>query len=470
MKEIKNKTKIWAIVCVVAFLVPLCITTNSMADEVPLSVSVISSNKLHMPGIPVPRNGYGYSILWSRTWSDGDYMNTTGEKVATDSNNNIIVYARACAQGPYENVIMKYSPSGTRLWVKHVNLSGLGNVVDLSAYAEDGNTLRCSIPPESPYTRLLSNNAVDDDMQFFSIDIGVDSDDNIIFLGDLWLNATPVNQEYVVVFKYDSNGNELWKNKYDYLDFIFPGEDMAIDADDCVYVPCTNYLSNFVLKITPSGDVDWFKSIGVDFFCLPLSVAIDSNGDPISTALNCIASPSGTTDSIEFTKFNHVTGQRLIQTEISIPRRGNVIVDAGLVVDKTDNSVFFGFLDRIYKIAPSLEYFSKLIPYTFVNFDLKISGEMLIACGGWIDVRGVTNYYSAIYNKDTGAKILDMPLGALIYCLDPFFQQYFQHMKAISIDRNGDVVFSGGEGGLRLVKIHITRGVQPQIVISDPIQ
>ena len=71
-----------------------------------------------------------------------------------------------------------------------------------------------------------------------------------------------------------------------------------------------------------------------------------------------------------------------------------------------------------------------------------------------------------MYDKDSGNKLLGMALGELLYCTAPFFQQYHNHLRGMSIDNNGDILFAGGQGGLRTVKVRITESIIPNELLQ----
>ena len=171
-----------------------------------------------------------------------------------------------------------------------------------------------------------------------------------------------------------------------------------------------------------------------------------------------------------FTKFNGATGDKLADGVLEIPLRDIVFHDAALAIDTSDNSVFFGFVDYIYKIDASFNEIIWQKQYTYYINDLVVLDEMLITCGGWCLVDDVINYYAAAYNKNSGTKLLDMALGEILFSEDPFFQHYFNQLKGMSIDNNGDVLQAGGLGGIRTVKFQITNGMIPPMPGIPPIE
>ena len=85
---------------------------------------------------------------------------------------------------------------------------------------------------------------------------------------------------------------------------------------------------------------------------------------------------------------------------------------------------------------------------------------MLVTCGGFINVSGTIQYYAGVYNKNTGAVLLDMALGSILpYEAPPLFQFLENQFQGMAIDTHGDLFFSGGAGGLILVKVHVTQSI-----------
>ena len=364
-----------------------------------------------------------------------------------------------------QHVIIKYDTDGNLLWQISVDVDGLDNIesIDLEGYVDQ---------PPMPIgygncTNNMTQISSDEDPRFKMCDICLDDDDNIIFVCRLVEQIEPPQQTYVVVFKYDQNGNELWKNKYDYNDLLEPGYDIVIDTDSSIFIPCTNYIWSFLLKLNPEGSFEWIKPIKIIPFWWALSVVLDSNENPIVSAIYCAIDPLDPTMPIAITKFSNSFGNKLVDGVLEIPLRGTTFPDAALAIDTSDGSVFFGFIDKFYKINPSLSTITWQKEYTYPIFDLVLSNEKLIACGGWCTVNDDLNYYAAVYNKNSGNKLLDMVLGELLYCEDPFFQGHHNHLKGMSIDNNGDVLFAGGKGGIRIMKVRITNTGIPNKDLSN---
>ena len=386
-------------------------------------------------------------------WLDGDISGTWGGKVATDSNNNVIVYGGSGAIE--QHIVVKYDTDGNLLWQIPVDIDGLDYIepVDLESYIEE---------PQMPigyenYTNNITQMKISSggNPHFHISSICTDENDNIILIGEIYYMEPP-QPGYIVVFKYDQDGNEIWKNAYDYNDWLRIGLDSIVDSDGSIFIPCLHYLWSYVLKLNSDGSVDLVTPVNILPGWYTLSIALDSNENPVVVAIYFATDPSGSTMPIRLTKFNSNTGDKIADGVLEIPLRGVQFGDVALAVDTSDNSIFFGFIDYIYKIDALFNQIIWQKQYRcFIN-DLRVIDEKLVTCGGWCTVNGVTNYYSAVYNKDSGNKLLDMALGEILFSDDPYFQQYFNQLKGMSIDNDGDVLFAGGQGGIRTVKVRIT--------------
>ena len=319
-----------------------------------------------------------------------------------------------------------------------------------------------NLPPEyenctNEWTRI----ECDEETQFYAKAICIDEYDNIILVCDLVTQMANPQKNYVAVFKYDQNGNEIWKNKYDYRDMLFPGHDSVVDSEGNIFIPCSNYFWSYVLKLNFDGSVDWIKTIRLIPFWYALSVALDSNENPVVAAIFLLINPQSSTIPLGITKFNGNTGAKITNGVLSISLSDATFTDSALAIDTTDNSVFFGFVDTFYKINPEFDTIAWQKYHTSYIYDLMISDEKLIVCGGWCSVNDVLHYYSAVYHKNSGDLLLHMALGELLYCDDPWFQGLLNHLFGISVDTQGDILFSGGEGGMRTVKVRITYSNMP---------
>lgn len=452
----KEKTNIWkkaGVLALATILISIAFAGNISADKE-------SKEYAHIQ--------YDYEILWSQEWFDGDVVDTHGGKVAVDSNDNVFITGYSGIVD--EDIVLVYDADGNPIGGWIVDIDGLEYItsVDLEPYLEEQQAPL--EPYQSELTRIMMQ-PDEDDTRFMIYSIIIDPDDNIILVCHYVAQVSAPQEHYLVVLKYDSQGEEIWKYAYDYHDLLNPGCDAVVDSDGNIIIPCTDFFWPYVLKLEPDGDVDWFRLINLRPFWWPQSVALDSNEDIVVSSLDCLFDPYGPTIPIEFIKLDNVWGLKMDSNELEVPNRGTWFHDAALVVDTSDDSVFFGFMDYIYKIDASFDEIVWQVEYTPLINELVIIDKMLITCGGWCYVGDVLNYYSAVYSTRSGKKLLDIPLGPILFADDPFFQVYLNQMNGVVVDSQGNILQTGGEGGIRTIKFHVTNGISyttPPIEASDP--
>jgi hypothetical protein len=439
MKKNNRKTKASAIAVAILFL------------------AMTAASTINVTALAIPHQkdmSYHYQILWTRIWQDGN-LNTAGGKIATDSENNAIAYVSAQADDSCK--LVKYDTDGNFVFQVDITTDNVTNV-DALIYSEE-EPLK---GPFSEYFTKIPEMEENTDEMFLVEDIRTDPDDNIIIVSDYaYRDDEGIAHEFIYVFKYDSNGNEVWKNSYTCsllgLEFVMGGCDNAVDSQGNIYVGVYTLVGTFILKLDENGDVVWFElTKDLPLIWAPMSVVLDSNEHPIISLLNCATNPE-THDMmpIGLVKLNKINGDRMVNGEIEVPLRVTMFRDMALAVDTTDNSVFFGFGNYICKVSPTLDNIVWGKDYVYFINELLVDGEKLITCGGWCTVGDVINYYSAVYHKNTGALLLQMALGQILYSDDPFFQPYLNQLVGMTIDHQGKILYSGGEGGLVIIKVKI---------------
>ena len=233
-----------------------------------LTPTTIAANVLQSSYVLCHRQspGYNYQIQWTRIWSDDDWVKTKGKKVATDSNDNAV----ACVySGKDDTCFMeKYNSVGNRVFFIPVDI----NATIVHPYTEENSE------PTGNYTMMGRRGDSENGSYFVIKTICTDSQNNIYLISDHYIvENEPPNHEYVCVFKYDQDGNEIWKNAYttSLLNFMFPGRDSALDSNGNIYIPCWCADGTFLMKIDINGGVLWFKNIKPSFVWFPESVALD---------------------------------------------------------------------------------------------------------------------------------------------------------------------------------------------------
>lgn len=143
--------------------------------------------------------------------------------IVTDNDGNIYV-AGSTYNSNYDYVLIKYNPAGTIIWVKQYN--GTGNASD------------------------------------FISGMTIDNSGNIIVTGRSIGAGTAL--EDCVTIKYNSDGNELWVQRYN-GGLVDAGNEITIDQFDNIYVCGSKYRTSanpdyLVIKYQPNGTTEWLQS------------------------------------------------------------------------------------------------------------------------------------------------------------------------------------------------------------------
>ena len=135
--------------------------------------------------------------LWVSKYNGSGDADDYAQDIVSDDSGNIYVTGYSFGSSSYNDyATIKYDSSGNELWVKRYN--GLGNLSD------------------------------------WAWSIAIDDLGNIYVSGESWGIST---QSDIVTIKYDSQGNELWVERYDGpANFLEYGEAMMVDDSGNVYV------------------------------------------------------------------------------------------------------------------------------------------------------------------------------------------------------------------------------------------
>jgi hypothetical protein len=233
------------------------------------------------------------SIICQTPFDDPDEVNG----IAVDSDGNIIVAA--------DEYIAKFDPECNELWTvefydssanfRDVTVDPDDNIIAVGDLSYDG-----LVAKYNPGGTKLWHKVFDFDSWDWHDDanaVAVDSNGNIIVAGVSKQREVPWEDRWIVL-KYNSNGNELWR---DYYRYVFGAEepnseanDVAVDSSDNVIVtgevevhggfyPDRQMLT---IKYESDGDRMWIEEygtvedIGVDNS--GRTVAVDSQDDIIT--------------------------------------------------------------------------------------------------------------------------------------------------------------------------------------------
>jgi hypothetical protein len=245
-----------------------------------------------------------------------------------DSNGNLETGSGAAPSGQDDGVIIKYSPSGSKVWAKqisaaggtYVNVYGLqcapnGNVyffgvtdanlltntgpstgpqdVFLMAFDPNGNRLwtkQYGLAANSPQTKW---SAMDSSGNFY----GVLYTDGSVF-------GSQIGTQDTVVVKFDSSGNLVWSKHFGHAGLAFHPGTIEVKRDgSAIYVAgagAWNLETNsapggtigttpiFLAKLDSDGNQVWLKNKTIDADLNPaiFGIALDETSNTIYTAWN----------------------------------------------------------------------------------------------------------------------------------------------------------------------------------------
>jgi len=398
---------------------------------------------------------YDYEILWEENWEDGGFWTRAGYS-DIDENNNI--YMSAYLQQEEKRVVRKYNTDGEVQWETEIDIDGIeySEFIDVEPYVIGG------------YQQPLGNESfnVTDVFELESVNsssrsyyLCVDQTTNeVVVLGNVIVDDDQGHQdEYIVIAKYDGEGNELWKKAYTFLlDTLNAGDNFALDSEGNIFTLCWSIAGASVLKLSPDGVPLWSRVMKHTILWWPLSLAIDGNDNVVTTSLYLnIFDPLNLT--IYFATYSP-NGLKLDDSYIPITVFSTFFFGSDLVIDMSTNDLYFGVQENVWKVNPSLELvWESWFPYPIEN--LAVDEQFLFVTGGFsIYLGDEPHYYSAMHSKISGIKILDIDLGPKFWAGGGFAELFGMNwMRCVTVDTDGNLIFSGGTGGLRLLKVRIVQ-------------
>lgn len=208
--------------------------------------------------------------------------------LTVDRNGNAYLTGRTSSVvDPGDNYMAKFSPTGTREWLKYFSFRGSTLATDIAVDSR-GNLLVTGNTSDSPggpnkggvdswIARFSSQGTLRWIKQFgtaqddYAESIAVDSVGNILAMGDVRSSVLP---EKVWVVKYKSDGTFLWRQQLDSSALDYPSN-VTVDAKNNVFLggltggslggPIRGNVDAWAAKYSPAGKLVWKKQFGTLF-------------------------------------------------------------------------------------------------------------------------------------------------------------------------------------------------------------
>lgn len=354
----------------------LTVDTTGNVYVTGISVNVDTNFDFDYATIKYDTNG---NQLWVARYDNGG--NDVPSKVVLDSSGNIYVTGTSLQGGHSEYATIKYNPNdGSALWVarnagvaagaRDVAVDLSGNVYVTGGSCDPINQFSCSnfgyatIKYSSSngtqiWMKMYRNGTSGSDGAYA---LSLDTSGNIYVTGLSFNGATP---DYATL-KYDSDGNQVWINRYDNGDYDQPTA-ISTDVSGNVYV--TGYSSNGIdydyasIKYDTNGNSLWVARYDNGGYDLSQALSLDTMGN-----LYVTGSSIGTNDDYATIKYD-AAGNQLWAVRFN---NGGNDVATGVAVDHSGNIYVTGFsqfdgVDYDYttiKYAPAPD----IPPYAFGGF------------------------------------------------------------------------------------------------------
>ncbi len=224
-------------------------------------------------------------LLWERVFDTGDPDWAYG--VTTDIEGNIIITGLSTHQMTYCSTV-KYNPEGDTLWTRRSDVHVFGIVCDsygniiIGGKDDYNDTTRICIIKYDPEGNILWTK-ISHGVNIYRTEqtgcITVDSEDNIIITNDVYQNWG----DYIT-FKYDPEGNLLWKRIYD-GGWEDRSQAVTVDASDNIIV--TGYSDSDInwdwctIKYSSEGNRLWIRRYDVSITDWAFGITTDNEENVI---------------------------------------------------------------------------------------------------------------------------------------------------------------------------------------------
>lgn len=407
------------------------------------------------PGPPGP----SCTVLWNKTWSNGDPQNGEGEsgRITTDCNNNVY----GCGWDNNLNaIVIKYNPSGVLQWTKSpTSYPAPEDLATLAGYVPtgkgNGNPIYQEI--QAQFLNGLSTSSL--------WDIIYDSYTNTVIMCG-WATIAGVPVAFAVKLNV-ANGNQIWSKTYSFLQ-TEGGAPMAT----AVAVDTSNgniYLSGLVMRFSAQnliGVYGFVQKIGPSG--LSLKTKIDDEMDPellVYTGVDVDSSGYPYASGYLMYKENNDVYYKFYITKrdktslaiIDDYEKDNDMFCVHMTIDKSDNNKIYaagacGSIEgaMLLKMTSSLDFVYESITYNemFQDVAIKVSSQHLVLATAPTNGK----YTIALAEKTDGSLIAKFELV-------PVHQLPDNHVTAtagVFVDNQQNVVASGGIGAIDTIKCQIS--------------
>ncbi|OFX38889.1 MAG: hypothetical protein A2X08_02665 [Bacteroidetes bacterium GWA2_32_17] len=329
----------------------------------------------------------GSNLEWNDFYSSVDSLFNVGN--AIDLDGNIYVAGYTSIANNTDFLTIKYSPTGQRLWIKTYN--GTGNGYDIA------------------------------------IDIAIDNENNCYVLGNSEGNGTGQD---IVLIKYDSEGNQLWLNRYnDSQNYNNMPVALVLDPSGNIYIagytkPPALASNILLIKYTKTGLMSWVKTYNVN----PINIAADIKVDYSGNIL--VAGSTGTSTNMNFITIKYNKNGSVLWTKLY--ESGYDENMKAISIDNSNNVYVTGSGSNV----TTIKYNSSGIQQWLANSGGTVYDIVTdIAGNTYITGTFNTNGFTIKYNS-SGTMIWNQTYSSI-------YSNGMDVLQAISLDNNNDVYVTG---------------------------
>lgn len=250
------------------------------------------------------------TIIWTQSYTD-DSTYDYGIRIVIDELSNI--YVGGASGKPYveDMLILKYDSTGSLIWnALYDGSSGLGQDIVFDMAIDDshnvyitGESMSGSTQTTYDYATLkFSNNGTQMWVNRFNgtqntidkpVSLVLDADNNVYVTG--WAHNGSVNKNDYVTIKYNTYGNEIWKNIYNECNSEDSSIVVAVDNNGNVFVTGgsagdgTQDITTIMLNknvLDNNADMLWVKRYNNNYEDFATDIETDATGNVYVTGMS----------------------------------------------------------------------------------------------------------------------------------------------------------------------------------------